>query len=76
MSVMSASTRINELIAKEQWRSSVYKIWGFRDPDFPDQSFCDRSIKKKEKSKNLFKSHATDGNLRRNNRSILKELQL
>ena len=62
----------NELIAKEHGEVQFTKIWGFRDPDFPDQSFCDRSIKKKEKSKNLFKSHATDGNLRRNNRVFLK----
>ena len=66
----------NELIAKEQGEVQFTKYGGFRDSDFSDQSFCDRSIKKKEKSKNLFKSHATDGNLRRNNRSILKELQL
>ena len=47
----------------------------FRDPRFSVIShFGDQ--RQEERKQISIKSHATDGNLRRNNRSILKELQL
>ena len=66
----------NELIAKEHGEVQFTKYGVSGIPIFQISHFAIEALRRKEKSKNLFKSHATDGNLRRNNRSILKELQL
>lgn len=65
----------NELIAKEHGEVQFTKYGVSGIPIFQISHFAIEALRRK-KSKNLFKSHATDGNLRRNNRSILKELQL
>ena len=74
----------NRLI-KSEVRDRLKAYGAFFNSNIYEKEAYDRSVdnflsisreKSLEKSKNLFKSHATDGNLRRNNRSILKELQL
>ncbi len=55
----------NELIAKEHGEVQFTKYGVSGILIFQISHFAIEALRRKKKSKNLFKSHATDGNLRR-----------